>query len=220
MEDCGVIIEDQEDVEDKNETEESKAESDASKKPGYQIHSESEKKSSKLAAEVKSKMEKMKAGAGDNDSDDDVAGDDSEVERTSENCAKSVITKDENKQKKVDLTSGKSENVKAASDLNVAGNGKIVAANDDSGEINNKSDTKGAIKGNKSGKGNQKGVKFKDDEIKGDRKEKEEEKAEVENIVETELSWKEGNKSSPFNEHRTQCAFNFSNNVMFDLDID
>lgn len=38
--------------------------------------------------------------------------------------------------------------------------------------------------------------------------------------VETELSWKEVNRDSPYNAHKTQCAFEFSNAVMFDLDID
>ncbi|RUS80339.1 hypothetical protein EGW08_011908 [Elysia chlorotica] len=35
--------------------------------------------------------------------------------------------------------------------------------------------------------------------------------------VDTSLSWQEGYRS---NEHRTECAFQFSNSVMFDLDVD
>ncbi|XP_045165132.2 protein kintoun-like [Mercenaria mercenaria] len=226
VEDCGVIVEDQEEFDDKveKETEENKPdESDNSKKPGYQIHSEADKKSSKLAAEVKSKMEEMKDDSRENDSDDDIG--DENVERTSVNGQKkNVITRDENQQKNVNLTSGKSESQESkVSDLSVAENGKnpSVAANQDSGEVNLNGDMDSAIKGNNPGKGSQKGVKFKDDvkeklEGKGDGAEKVEE----ESIVETELTWHDTKRLDPFNEHRTQCAFNFSNNVMFDLDID
>ena len=38
--------------------------------------------------------------------------------------------------------------------------------------------------------------------------------------VETELSWKEVDRESTQNEHRTECAFKFSNAVMYDLDIE
>lgn len=41
-----------------------------------------------------------------------------------------------------------------------------------------------------------------------------------ENMVETELSWKETDRAAPNHEHRTECAFSFSNVMMFDLDID
>ena len=44
--------------------------------------------------------------------------------------------------------------------------------------------------------------------------------AESNNVVETDLSWKEPNRAAPNNEHRTECAFKFSNELMFDLDID
>ena len=38
--------------------------------------------------------------------------------------------------------------------------------------------------------------------------------------IETELSWKEGEVPGFDNEHRTQCAFKFSNSLIYDLDID
>ncbi|GFN73689.1 protein kintoun [Plakobranchus ocellatus] len=41
--------------------------------------------------------------------------------------------------------------------------------------------------------------------------------AEKQVTVDTVLSWKEGEVG---NEHRTECAFQFSNSVMFDLDVD
>ena len=50
--------------------------------------------------------------------------------------------------------------------------------------------------------------------------ESEKKEAEGRNNVETELSWKEPNRAAPNNEHRSECAFKFSNEMMFDLDID
>lgn len=47
-----------------------------------------------------------------------------------------------------------------------------------------------------------------------------EEKSVSKSEVDTELSWQETNKNCPSNAHRTKCAFDFSNAVMFDLDID
>lgn len=227
-----MIEEDQEEQEDKAEGEEVDSkpdESDASKMPGYQIRSESVKKASKLAAEVKSKLEEMRKDVAENDSDDDigVVVDDRTIIVKSEK--ESVMTRDENQQKVVDMTSGKSENVEnEENDLSVFENGikSSKAANQDSGEVNPNSDTKSAMKSSNPGKNSQKGVKFKDDvkehkgSEKGDGDKKGEGQESPENIVETELSWKDTKKTDPFNEHRTQCAFDFANSVMFDLDID
>ena len=48
----------------------------------------------------------------------------------------------------------------------------------------------------------------------------EKESGDSKNVVETELSWKEPNRAAPNNEHRSECAFKFSNALMFDLDFD
>ena len=48
----------------------------------------------------------------------------------------------------------------------------------------------------------------------------EKESGDIQNVVETELSWKEPNRAAPNNEHRSECAFKFSNALMFDLDFD
>lgn len=227
-----MIEEDQEDLEEKAEHEVETVEnkpdqSDASKTPGYQIRSESENKASKLAAEVKSKIEQMKKNADENDSDDDIGieGD----ERTIVGSEKqSMVTRDENEEKVVNVTSGKKGSVENGkeNDLIGAGNGEnpTGAANGDSGQLDSKSDTESVMKKNNEGKGSQKGVKFKDDvkggKNEGDGDKKGTVKESLENLVETELSWKETNKLDPLNEHRTQCSFDFANSVMFDLDVD
>ena len=40
------------------------------------------------------------------------------------------------------------------------------------------------------------------------------------NVVETDLSWKEPKRAASNNEHRNECAFKFANAMMFDLDFD
>ena len=80
---------------------------------------------------------------------------------------------------------------------------------------------KGGIQGNEDatkGGNNEKenGEKGKGDGWDGDNGKTEVSKSDVE----TDLSWKEANRNNAINPHRTQCAFDFSNAVMFDLDID
>ena len=66
----------------------------------------------------------------------------------------------------------------------------------------------------------EKDTKTKAENEKKSKREGDSGKKEAENVVETELSWKEPNRAAPNNEHRTECAFKFSNEMMFDLDID
>lgn len=168
----------------------------------------------------------------DDDSDDDVC--DEGDERTSE-CGekKSVImTSDENEQKEVNVTKSAGSESQGNNDLNVTGNGNdpIMAANRELGEVLLNGDTTRAIKGNNPGKGNEKkGAKVKknvkeawNENEKGDGDKTGDQKAEpLKNDVETDLSFRDVNdKNNPFNEHRTECAFTFSNDVMYDLDID
>lgn len=229
IEDCGVIEEGHEEVEEKREitNEDSTNGDDESKKPGYQIQSENmselESKASKLALQVKTKMAEKKSDV--NDSDDDF-GDEND-ERTIEKVEKQVLgTKVEDQEKDVNKTSngsGKSEKSDAC-DLNLK---EDMAAKKNSGGTTDSSDKTSAIKGDNPGKGSKKkGVKFDEDSKlekgteQGDGDKKCQEPAPQKSDVETELKWNETSKHDPNNEHRTQCAFNFTNSVMFDLDID
>ena len=60
-----------------------------------------------------------------------------------------------------------------------------------------------------------------DADVKGKRsKASEKKEVDVDSGVETELSWKEPNRAAPDNEHRSECAFKFTNAMMFDLDVE
>lgn len=237
-EDNSEEMEDAEAGENDADTEPSK--DDVNKKPGYQIHSEiqekSPKKGSKIAEQVKSKMAK-KSVIDVNDSDDDIDSD-----RTSAIAEKEIFkTTEEIQHKEVYKTSVKKEKVVKKNvesdkvDLTMAENGKMAATNNSGGK---NSDTGSAIGGKKSKKAaKKKGVKLKrnsheagsDKENRGVNEARE--KSESDKVdegeesgkseVETELRWDDNNgRNDPNNEHKTNCAFTFSNAVMFDLDID
>lgn len=250
VEDCGVIEEDEEqevnesEDDDKIEVATPDDEND-NKRPGYQIHSENKStiKASKFVNEVKSKLAKKTNETVDKDSDDDDVEDN--VLRTKAVISKeSVMTRDENQQKVVDKTSKKAEvsgNVGQGNDLSVQeDSGQTIGDTD--GAINANSQMNGSYnglkasdgsgesvseseKGGKSGNGKRgkkkknKGSKKGNDKGGKDASETGEPEA-SKNEVETELSWQEVNRDNPGNVHRTKCAFDFSNAVMFDLDID
>ncbi|KAL4239094.1 Protein kintoun [Mactra antiquata] len=231
VEDCGVIVEDQEENEDKTEDKvDMKDEggdkvnvkhsvNDESKTPGYQIQSDNVgKASNKLAQQVKSKLAEKTTDV--NDSDDDV-----DDERTMNGDVNVDSGKETSNGDNDVKTSVKSDGKQGENDLKVEEAAKVK-----SGETTQGGDKTSAIKGDNQLDGSKKkkgskGVKFAEDPKSKEKSENGDgdKKTDVEPVksdVETELRWNETNKQDPYNEHRTQCAFNFSNNVMFDLDID
>ncbi|XP_052769097.1 protein kintoun-like [Mya arenaria] len=243
---CEVIEEDREN-EEKEAEEEDNSEN---KLPRYQMHSkncasgksekcESGNIGSKIASQVINKLATSKEDADDEDSDDDVE----DGERTVKSSEiDTVINTDENQKKFVDKISDVAEVAKKVEgiDLNSGTNG----SSEDSGGSNADCDTAGAMNDTNQGKGSKKttGVRLKGanggngyngkSESKGSKEEngsgKKEESGKGDNAadgkgkneVETEMSWRDSDRNNPYNAHRTQCAFNFSNDVLFDLDID
>ena len=229
--------EDVDETEDSTEDSATKGDDSESKQPGYQIHSqtsEAGKKGNKIAAQVKSKMAAKGGSTGNQDSDDDVEDDDMRTVNTSNN--QSVMTRDENQQKIVDKTSVVNEVTKkmegidlsgdtngqssfsggttecdttSAMQVNIESQGSSKQESERGDGDNGKPGAKGGKQGSEKGGNESKNKGGNESEDKGGKSE-----------VETELSWREVDRNSPFNPHKAQCGVNFTNDVMFDLDID